>query len=427
MPKKSSSTKKTIRIKLLVISLIIVGAFFRFYQLDGRMQFTWDQIQNAWVMKDIIDDGRLPLLGMVAKGNSGFYIGPAYYYLLVPFYALTNLDPIAAGMFVGVIALTTFIALYLSVCKLFFREVALVSVLFYAVSMHAIGSDRTPWPVSLIPLVSLGVFYFLSRVIAHDERAIYYLATIIGFSFHIHFTAIYFVLITLACLPLFPLTKTMLRSILLSLPLFFVWFIPHAIASLTTRDTSSASLMHYTSTYYHGLHMTRVLQLLKDGFIEYESLLYFHELKFLKFMFLPLFSYFYIRRNGWEKGKYMIYLAWIWFLVPLFVMSVYSGEISNYYFATTRIIAVITMSYVLVTFMKNRIKILQIASILLFIIFIGKNIEQFFKYPSNGGLNNARLQVKEAVSQGVVIPFSEGDPKSYFYYLYGERTKRNKQ
>lgn len=422
--------KKNVFIKkhlfYLVFFLIALGAFFRFYQLDQRMQFTWDQIQNAWVMKDIIDDGRLPLLGMAVKLNTGFSIGPAYYYLLAPFYLLTNLDPIGAGIFVGVIAIFTLITLYVLVSRLFSREVALVSVLFYAVSIHVIGFDRIPWPVSLIPLVSLGVFYFLSRVTAYDKRAIYYLAAIIGFSFHIHFTAIYFVLITLVCIPFFPRTKTMLRSILLSLPLFFVWFIPHAVAFLATRDTSAPNLMHYIASYYHGFHMTRVIQLLQDGFIEYESLLYFQYLKFLKFLFLPFFSFFLMRMRG-TKGIPIVYISWVWFLVPLLVMSVYSGEISNYYFVTTRTIAVITISYVIVTLFQNKKKIIQIATIFLFALFIGKNIELFFRYPVNGTLNNVRKQVKEAVSQRVVIPFSEGDPKSYFYYLYGERTKRNKQ
>lgn len=426
MQKKSSTTNNAIRLKLIVTGLIIAGAFFRFYQLDGRMQFTWDQIQNAWVMKDIIDDGSLPLLGMTAKLNTGFSIGPAYYYMLAPFYLLTSLDPIGAGVFVGVISIITLASLYLSTRNIFSTAAAVTSLAFYAFSRYAIIFDRIPWPVAFIPLLSVGVFYYLTRLLRGDEYAFLGLAFIIGFSFHIHFTAIFFVLFVLFCFPFVRWSRNMMRLAVLSFPFFLIWFLPHVISFLQTNNASGPNLIKYIQTYYHGFHLTRVVQLLQDGLIEYESLLYFREFKFLKFIFLPLFSYFYIRRNGWEKGKYMIYLAWIWFLVPLFVMSVYSGEISNYYFATTRMVAIITISYVIVALFQNKNKIIQYSVIFFGVLFIGKNIEQFFKYPSKGGLNNVRLQVKDAVSQGVVIPFAEGDPKSYFYYLYGERPKRKK-
>ncbi len=423
MPKKSLSSGNSHQIKFIVLGLIIIGAFFRFYQLDSRMQFNWDQIRDAWVMKDIIDDNKFPLLGPVAKGTSGFYIGPSYYYLLSPFYIFTNLDPIASGIFVGVVSIVTLIILYEVVKRTFSIWVAIISLAFYAFSIHAIGFDRIPWSVAFLPLLSIGIFYFLLRLLQGDKQALVGLALIIGFTFHIHFTAIYFVVIVLLCLPFIRWSRKMIGLTLVSLLFFFLWFLPHIISSFITHDSSGSNLIKYVQTYYHGLHITRVLQLLQDGFIEFESLFYFRELKMLKFIILPLFSFFYIQRNGWVKSKNIIYVVWIWFLVPLLIMSVYSGEISNYYFATTRTIAVITTSYVIVALFQNKHKIIQIVIIFLCVVFIGKNIEQFFRVPTNGGLNNVRSQVKDAVSQGVIIPFAEGDSKSYFYYLYGERAK----
>src|SRR3989304_8414777 len=90
------------RAAIIILAIFLLFVFLRFFELEDRLQFTWDQIQNAWVMKDILDDEKWPLLGMPAKLNAGFSIGPAYYYLLLPFYKIFDLDPIASGVFAGV-------------------------------------------------------------------------------------------------------------------------------------------------------------------------------------------------------------------------------------------------------------------------------------------------------------------------------------
>lgn len=411
---------------VLVVFIILVGAFFRFYELDQRMQFTWDQVRTAWVMKDIIDDGRLPFLGVAAKADSGFYLGPIYYYLLVPFYIMTNLDPIAEGIFVGIVSLVSQVALFFIIKKLFSIRVSLVYLFISSVSLHVISSDRIPWNVSLLPLLSGLVFFFLCALLGGDKRAFFWLAALIGFSFHIHFTAVYFVFAVLLSLPFVSWTAKGVKYAIFSLPLFFIWFLPHIISAIYTQDASGSNLLMYAQTYYHGFHLTRVFQLLHDGFIEFESLLFFRELRILKFIFLPIFSYFFVRENGWKRGKSMIILVWAWFLVPLIVMSIYSGEISNYYFATTRVIAIAVISYVLVRLFSLTNNILSIVLLLCLIFYSWKNIEAFLKYPPRGELSEIRQQVKRVISQGGTISFGQGDPKSYFYYLYAQRSNNSK-
>jgi len=66
------------RFLLILFLLLAVTAFLRFYQLDTRSPFGWDQVDNAWAVKNIIIDHRFPLVGMQAKLNSGIYIGPLY-------------------------------------------------------------------------------------------------------------------------------------------------------------------------------------------------------------------------------------------------------------------------------------------------------------------------------------------------------------
>ncbi|MCL4386320.1 MAG: glycosyltransferase family 39 protein [Cyanobacteria bacterium] len=155
----------------------------RFYQIDTRNGFGWDQVDNAWAAKKIIVDHNFPLLGMVARGNSGIYIGPAYYYLISIFYWFTNLDPIASGIFAGLTSIFTFFTIFFVIKKLFSFNMALIAVFINTISFFAIMFDRTQWPDYLIPAVSLIIFYCLYQILLCKPRYLIFLAIALGFSF----------------------------------------------------------------------------------------------------------------------------------------------------------------------------------------------------------------------------------------------------
>lgn len=401
----------------VLLFIFCVFVFLRFYDLDNKMQFTWDQIQNSWAMKNMIVDRSFPLEGMVAKGNSGFYIGPAYYYLLAPFYVVFQLDPVAAGVFVGVVSIITFIVLYHVSKNIFSTRVALVAVAIYTVSYRAISADRTPWPVVFIPLLSLLIYYNVLEVIKGKARNIIYLALVVGFSFHFHFTSIFYPIIILLCLPLFPRTKSTFKYYLVSIPSFFVWFIPSYLAGLSNGFSSAGNLGNYVSTYYHGFHLVRVTQLLKDAFIEVEGILFFHRLRFLHYIILPAFLYLYVRNTITQHKYKLAYITLLWFIVPLFVFSLYSGEISDYYFSLTRPLVVIILAYISVELLTHRVKLVSSMVVIFWVYYTIMNIHAFLEIRTIS-LSSIRTAVRESIKNGIKIEFRDGDPKAYFYYLY---------
>src|SRR3989338_9037397 len=86
----------------VVLMIFILELFLRFYQIDQRSPFGYDQVDNAWAAKNIIIDHSFPLVGFVAKGNSGIYIGPLYYYLISIVYFIFDLNPISSCVFAGI-------------------------------------------------------------------------------------------------------------------------------------------------------------------------------------------------------------------------------------------------------------------------------------------------------------------------------------
>ncbi len=404
---------------ILAFAVFLVMLFTRFYQPEIKNPFGYDQVDNAWAAKNIVADGRYPLVGMVAKGNSGIYIGPLYYYFAAFFYFLSGLDPIASVMIAGVSAIISFWIIYFFTKKLFNEYVALIAVVINTFALPAIIFDRIQWPVDFIPAFSLVIFYLLYKVITGEVKKLLWLAVVVGLMFNIHFTAIFFPLIVLFCLPLFPRTRETIKYILFAIPLFIIFIIPNAIYMLTSK--SSGSNISYLDSNFHGFHLRRMMQLVGDAFIQFDPYVVFDWLKKIK-IFIPLiFVVIYLWQTA-DKNKYkFIYLVALFFMIPWIVFTTYSGEISDYYFAVNRYIVLFIISYLFYSVgkisFKNKILnvVPKIFVVLVLAYYCIYNLTNFLPY-KDVGLKKRFENAQPSVDHNVRIEFQMGVPESYIYY-----------
>lgn len=426
--KRTKKNKREIFVFTIILAVFI---FLRFYQFEERNPFAWDQVDNAWAAKNILVEHKFPLTGMQAKLNSGVFIGPLYYYYISFFYFLTNLDPIASGIAAGATGIITLITIYFVFRNLFSQNTAFIAMIFYTFSFAATIGDRTQWPVNFVFPLSLLIFYSLYKIITGSAKHILLLAILLGLSFNVHFTSTFYPIIILGCLPFFPRTRETLKYILYSIPAFLIIISPIIYYLIKNIGVGGRGLF-YLGTYYHGLHLTRVLQLTSDAFIQFESMFFFPQLKYLGWISLPLFGFVYVKDkvaspvklsktifNGVKERMLFVYLCALWILVPWFLFSLYSGEIADYYFLITRPIVLIIMAYLFYFVFKRSLTPLKILLILLLIFYSYANLVKFFgEDPMN--LKKAR---KEALNkmQNEKIEFVEGVPESYLYYIYKER------
>lgn len=410
---------------IILLFLLLIHIYLRFSQIEQKNIFGWDQVDNAWAVVDILVHHKFPLLGMVAKGNSGIYIGPAYYYLVAIPYFFTNLDPIASGIFAGMTSIIEFFVIFFVCKKLFSTHVALIAVFLNTILASNIYFDRVQWPVDFIPMISLGIFYCLYKILRGNPKYIIWLAMLTGFSFHIHFTSLFFPIIILLSLPFFPKRKETLIYTLVAIPLFLIWFAPIVIAQLQLKHSYGANFLKYSGTYYHGFHLTRFLQLAKDGLIEFDHFLQNQYTGFLKYILIPLFGIIYYKSTPQKKDWQMIYLVILWFLIPWIVFTTYSGEISDYYFSSSRYIVLCIMAYFLyrVLIFKN----IYLKGLLIFLLlwFSWYNLQKFTLISVAPTLTERKVRVKVAVQGGQKMEFFQGDPDSYLYYIYS-RNKNGK-
>ena len=145
--------------KTALILIILAAIFFRFYNLDGSLQFQGDQGRDAIIVADIFRLKDLVFIGPVTSvGN--MYLGPLYYYFMMPFLWLTYpspMGPVYAVALLGVI--TTYLVYYLG-RKIIGENGAIIASFFYAFSATFIQNTRFSWNPNPAPLASLLMIYF---------------------------------------------------------------------------------------------------------------------------------------------------------------------------------------------------------------------------------------------------------------------------
>ena len=407
---------KVLKNKFIIFLLIVfvIELFLRFYDIPSKNPFGYDQVDNAWAAKDLIVNHKYPLVGMVAKANSGIYIGPSYYYIVSVFYFLTNLHPIASGLIAGLTSIFSFWTIYFVAQKLFNKEVALLAVIINTFNMYNIISDRVQWPVNFIAPISLLIFYLLYKIISGDARKIILLAIVVGFAFHIHVTAIFYLVIILLSTPFFSRSLEMVKYGLISIPLFLVWLIPNYIYA-SQNNFYGSNLNFYIGNYYHGFHATRFIQIMNDAFLQFDFYVIFEKLKIIKLFLVPLFIFAYLKKKLDFKKLKLVYLIVLWYLVPWILLAMFSGEISDYYYAINRYIGLIIISYLIYKVWEYGSFAHKGLVVVLLFAYCTYNLTLFFPY-KDVGISDRMINAQKAIDEGRRVEFEIGVPETYFYY-----------
>ena len=115
--------------RIFLITIFVLGIFMRTYQLVARYGYDHDNDLASWIIKDIVVDKHLRLVGQLTSAP-GIYIGPLFYYALIPFYLLTRMDPVGGLGLSVIIGAASLFSLYYVVNKLHGRKIAVTTTFF---------------------------------------------------------------------------------------------------------------------------------------------------------------------------------------------------------------------------------------------------------------------------------------------------------
>ncbi len=168
--------------KLLLVFIVITGLFFSFYRLAELSNFDYDQERDYYQIKSIAIDHKFTLVGPRVVSSAGFFLGPWYYYLQVPFFIIFRGDPLYGAYFTATINFTIFLLIYFVLKSLTSsRLLALCAAIFWLS-----GANRSSWNVSFVPLFFLVFIYIYEKLRRKKTLLLLFLLTL-AWSFSLNF------------------------------------------------------------------------------------------------------------------------------------------------------------------------------------------------------------------------------------------------
>ena len=200
---------------LLLFLIIILGIFLRVYRMDKMAPFDFDQEYAANFAYSVLKVFPVQLIGQ-GLSVQGLFMGPLYFYYLVPFYFLTSLHPLGGVIGSIVLGLVTVFA-YFWIGKKFFGSCAgLILAFWRATFISKLQVDWAVTPSMSSELLVLVTWYLFFRYWQGKTKYLPLLGLVFGLytSFHPILFPFYFVFITIVLIKRFvPNFKTILLSV----------------------------------------------------------------------------------------------------------------------------------------------------------------------------------------------------------------------
>ncbi|MDO8573410.1 MAG: glycosyltransferase [Candidatus Daviesbacteria bacterium] len=149
----------------VLIGILVLAVFLRFYRLSDYMTFLGDEGRDAIIVRDILKGVNFPLIGPpTSVGN--IYLGPLYYYMMTLPMAIFNLNPTAAAGMNAFLGVVTIILIYYLGKSWFGRYAGLIAAYLYAISPVTIIYSRSSWnpnPTPFFATVAIISLYKLNK------------------------------------------------------------------------------------------------------------------------------------------------------------------------------------------------------------------------------------------------------------------------
>lgn len=139
---------------IFVVCLILISAFLRLYRIDEYMTFLGDEGRDGLVVKRILVDHDIPLLGAPTSVGS-MYNGPLYYYMMATAMAVWWMNPVAAAVMIALIGTATVGLVYYLGRVWFGKVAAIISATLYSLSPVNIIYSRSSWNPNPAPFFAL--------------------------------------------------------------------------------------------------------------------------------------------------------------------------------------------------------------------------------------------------------------------------------
>jgi 4-amino-4-deoxy-L-arabinose transferase-like glycosyltransferase len=317
---------------ICLLAILLIAGFFRLYRVRDYLVFLGDEGRDALVWKRMIVDHKFTLLGPTASVG-GFYLGPVYYYLTLPFAYALNLDPVGPAYFVSILGIATVYLVYLFGRRYLNKTIGLIAAFLYSFAPLIVRYSRSSWNPNPLPFFTLAGLMLVYEGVKQKKLWLSFLAGIgLGIAWQLHYLALILAPIYLAVV-LIESKKFNLAFIIRHLLFIFLgWiigFLPFLAFEIRHGFPNTRTIFEFITRPYGAIHPQ-----IADVFIT--------GIKRTGFMFATVLM---LPDNLWLRllaaASTLATVVWllprqklllIWYGVGMFVFAFYNTGIADYYF-----------------------------------------------------------------------------------------------
>jgi len=171
---------------LIVTVACVLGGWLRFFRLPETVMFMGDQGRDAMIVANIFRHFDLVFIGPVTSvGN--MYLGPFYYYFMLPWLWLTYPSPMGPVIAVALVNTLAVALVYFLGRRLVGKKAALIACVLTAVSSVAVVYSRFSWNPNLSVLFSLLMLYATHAAMTKSTKNWAWVALIAGILIQLHY------------------------------------------------------------------------------------------------------------------------------------------------------------------------------------------------------------------------------------------------
>lgn len=325
---------------LLLILILLIGLFFRTYKATERFEFAHDGDLYSWIVKDIVINHHIRLIGQVTSAP-GIFIGGLFYYLLIPFFLLSNMDPIGTVYFSIILGLLTITSLYFVLAKLFRQEVGLIGAYLYATLLTTVNVDRWVVPTITTNLWVVWYFYCVVSIARGNYKVLPLVGILVGLIWHVHIALLPVLIALPAAIILskkIPDKKQILKFFIFlffsSLP-FILFESKHNFQQIKAFAINfGTSRNGPTGLYKFDVVLNMIGKNINSLLFEPQSFKLTGNIFLISIILLSAFWL--IRKKILLKKELVIFIIWMVGVINFFSLS--SSPVSEYYFSNINVI-----------------------------------------------------------------------------------------
>lgn len=171
-----------------LVALVLLATFLRFYNINQNVEFLGDQGRDAMVVARIFTHLDPVFIGPVTSvGN--MYLGPFYYYLMLPFLWLTYPSPMGPVYMVAGLGVISVYLIYKLGKELVGAKASIIASIFFAFSATVVQYSRFSWNPNPAPFFSIIMIWATFKAWQKDKR--YWILATLCFSILVQLHYVY--------------------------------------------------------------------------------------------------------------------------------------------------------------------------------------------------------------------------------------------